>query len=80
MECLLETILRVLPSQDRTVDLLFGARLGDRTLASTALRGIDAGEEKVRRARASLVARAVDVESLFTGEAKPAVRLTMSVH
>lgn len=80
VEYVLETSLRVLPSQDRTVNLLFELRLGDRTLASTAIRGIDAEEEKVKRAKAYLVARAEDVESFFTGEAKPVLRITMSVH
>lgn len=80
VEYLLETSLRVLPSQDRTVTLLFELRLGDRTLASTTIRGIDAEEKKVKRAKAYLVARAVDVESLFAGEARPTLRLTMSVH
>ena len=80
VEYMLEMSLRVLPSQDRIVDLLVELRLGDRTLASTAIRGIDAEEEKVKRARANLVARAADVASLFTGEAKPMLRLTMSVH
>ena len=80
VEYMLETSIRVLPSQDRIVNLLVELRLGDRTLASTAIRGIDAEEEKVKRARAHLVARAADVESLFAGEAKPMLRLTMSVH
>ena len=80
VEYMLETSIRVLPSQDRIVDLLVELRLGDRMLASTAIRGIDAEEKKVKRAQALLVARAVDVESLFAGEAKPMLRLTMSVH
>lgn len=80
VEYTLETSIRVRPSQDRRVNLLVELRLGDRTLASTAIRDVDAEEEKVKRAKAYLVARAEDVESLFTGEAKPTLRLTMSVH
>ena len=80
MEYTLETSIRVLPSRDRIVNLLVELRLGDQTLASTAIRGIDAEEEKMKRARALLVARAADVESLYAGEARPMLRLTMSVH
>ena len=79
VEYMLQTKIRVQPSRDRTVGLRAELRHGDRTLASTTFHDIDAEEEKVTGARVYLVARAVDIESMFTGDAKPMLHLTMSV-